>query len=155
MRVMFLKGQRNWTPAEKKFLLHILNDPRSWGIPVTETDDFEDAEWYVFLHTGSYIHSRYHHLNPEITGKLSVTDRRNPRDGIVTIFNLENWSTVPGAFNGDLNQYRTYLINHEFGHALGRGHATCRSGPAPVMVQQTKGTGKCTICVWPRLCGDI
>ena len=136
-------------------MLAVLNNQNSWGVPVTETNEFEDADWYVFLHTGSYIHKHYNSMHSGITSHLSVTDRRNPKYGILTIFNLENWETVPHAFKGTLEQYRIYLVNHEFGHVIGRDHETCRSGPAPVMLQQTKGTGNCSVCVWPRLCGDL
>lgn len=45
-------------------------------------------------------------------------------------------------------KYKEYVINHEVGHALGRGHYTPRNTdnpqknkgfPAPIMMQQTKG----------------
>jgi Protein of unknown function (DUF3152) len=43
------------------------------------------------------------------------------------------------------------MVNHEVGHALGRGHAACpRAGdPARVMMQQTKGVDACRPNPWP------
>jgi len=45
----------------------------------------------------------------------------------------------------ELDAYRQYMVSHEMGHILGREHVDCpREGaPVPIMVQQTKGIGKC------------
>jgi hypothetical protein len=44
-----------------------------------------------------------------------------------------------------LDDYRQYMVSHEMGHILGHDHVTCPSpgAPAPIMLQQTKGIGKC------------
>jgi hypothetical protein len=43
--------------------------------------------------------------------------------------------------------------SQETGHWLGHGHASCpgRGRPAPVMVQQSKGTGGCRLNPRPAL----
>ncbi|MBP2336827.1 hypothetical protein JOF41_003005 [Saccharothrix coeruleofusca] len=52
------------------------------------------------------------------------------------------WVRGAVAFDGDLVNYRRYVINHEVGHALGQGHQPCavHGGLAPVMMQQTFST---------------
>ena len=44
------------------------------------------------------------------------------------------------------------IVRHEIGHALGRGHVTsctCKTCPAPIMMQQTKSIGDCIPNTWP------
>lgn len=60
----------------------------------------------------------------------------------------ERWlsgSTASGYT--DLEDYRTYVINHEVGHALGAGHLEAcvldDGGSTPVMMQQTLKTNGC------------
>jgi hypothetical protein len=67
------------------------------------------------------------------------------------VINSWRWANGAASYAGDLARYRTYVVNHEVGHALGRGHLACPGGgmPAPVMMQQTKGVGACTANPWP------
>ncbi|ONI77223.1 hypothetical protein ALI144C_34710 [Actinosynnema sp. ALI-1.44] len=83
---------------------------------------------------------------PETTHKLCgrtipyESSCRLSRDGRVVI-NLARWVRGALAFNGDMGLYRVYAINHEVGHAFGRGHEGCaqNDGLAPVMMQQSFG----------------
>ena len=65
-------------------------------------------------------------------------------DGSRAMLNLIRWQEGSEDFES-LSRYRTYLINHEFGHGLGRGHEYCSNPgtPAPVMMQQTKDVAEC------------
>jgi hypothetical protein len=76
------------------------------------------------------------------------------RVGRFVIINQERWKHASPAWNAagrSLRDYRHLVVNHETGHWLGRGHASCPpgGGPAPVMMQQSKGTGGCRFNPWP------
>jgi hypothetical protein len=59
----------------------------------------------------------------------------------------KRWLLGPDSYGSDLSNYRRYLVNHEFGHVLGKGwvnHHVDWPGPgrqAPLMTQQIKGSG--------------
>ncbi|WFE33449.1 DUF3152 domain-containing protein [Micromonospora sp. WMMD975] len=84
------------------------------------------------------------------------TDRYTScRNGDRVVVNVARWVYgVPHV--PDLGLYRQYLLNHEVGHRLGRGHERCprAGGPAPVMVQQTLGLHGCAANAWPLVGGE-
>ena len=75
---------------------------------------------------------------------LSCADSTNPKRKIIYL-NLERWLNGSKKSKLSLDNYRTYLIGHETGHILGKGHLKSKdfeSGTiCPIMVQQTKGIG--------------
>ena len=76
------------------------------------------------------------------------------RVGRFVIINQDRWKHASPAWNAagrSLRDYRHLVVNHETGHWLGRGHASCPpgGGRAPVMMQQSKGTGACRFNPWP------
>ena len=70
--------------------------------------------------------------------------------GDVVVINAAQWTTAAAGF-GDLTRYREFLINHAFGHLIGKKHAECggKGKKAPVMLQQGAGLFGCTANPWP------
>ena len=54
-------------------------------------------------------------------------------------------------WEGPVSTYRRMLVNHEFGHRIGKPHAFCPGVGkiAPVMQQQTYGLQNCLENSWP------
>ncbi|SEB47111.1 Protein of unknown function [Nocardioides exalbidus] len=88
---------------------------------------------------------------PSFSSQCST--RWSCRVGRFVIINQTRWQHASPAWNAagrSLRDYRHMVVNHETGHWLGRGHATCSGGGrAPVMMQQSKGTGGCSFNPWP------
>ena|SRR6478609_3669065 len=75
-------------------------------------------------------------------GKLSCADMAKN----IIYFNVNRWLYGSKESGLSLEDYKNYLIFHEWGHLLGRGHATCSKNeddPCPIMYQQTISKGCC------------
>ncbi len=75
------------------------------------------------------------------------------QNGNRVVLNAKRWVFGARSYSGDLAGYREYLVNHEFGHALGYDHVRCpgKGRKAPVMMQQTKGLKGCRPNPWPTV----
>ena len=78
------------------------------------------------------------------------------RVGDNVIINLDRWNGGIGNWmeaGGNLARYRTMVINHEVGHALGHidNETTCAGAgkPAPLMQEQSMHLDGCTVNEWP------
>lgn len=91
----------------------------------------------------------------ELCAPLLTRGRVSCQNGSRVVLNAERWVDGAAAYGDDTAGYRRYLVNHEFGHALGRNHVGCpgRGRLAPVMMQQTKGLGSCRPNSWPTRTG--
>jgi hypothetical protein len=123
----------------------VLSDPRSWG-PIKRTR-FVRA-------TTAPARVRIRVLQPEDVDAACVPFRtegvRSCTVGWTIVLNALRWVAGAEPSKMELPQYRTYLINHEMGHALGETHAPCPSpgALAPVMLQQTIGLDGCRPNPW-------
>ena len=123
----------------------ILGDPRSWGEDgdrSLQRVDGDDADIRVLL------------AAPDTVDRMCAPLRTNGfvscANGNRAIINQNRWVSGVEHFDGDLETYRIYLINHEVGHTLGHGHVNCpgEDEPAPVMQQQTLDLQGCEPNGW-------
>jgi hypothetical protein len=123
----------------------ILGDPRGWT-----------RSGRVFRRVGEGpVRFRVALASPETTDELCAPLETNGWLSCETsgraVLNALRWRVPPETYSGDRDAYRIYLVNHEVGHVLGHGHATCLSPgqPAPVMLQQTLRLEGCEPNPWP------
>lgn len=135
----------------------ILGDPRSWvaggayrfqRVPWTAAHDFTI---YLVTRETAYRMCRVNGVDIRVDGVPYTSCRQVGK----VIINLDRWRlSVPPYVDNQvpLKQYRAYVLNHEVGHELGRGHVGCPTpgGPAPVMLTQTLGLQGCTPNPWPH-----
>lgn len=122
-------------------------DPRGWrGGGVRFTQVRRGGSFTLVLASAAAVPT----FSPVCSSRWSC------RVGRYVIINQTRWLHASPAWNAagrSLRDYRHMVVNHETGHWLGHGHATC-PGPgrlAPVMMQQSKGTGGCRLNPWPTL----
>jgi hypothetical protein len=126
----------------------VLDDPRSWRRSRRSRFDLTPVGQSAALH--AYI------VTPRTTDRLCAPyltrGEVSCKNGNRVVLNAKRWLLGADSYGSDLTDYRRYLVNHEFGHALGKHHVDC-PGPgklAPVMMQQTKGLGACRKNPWPH-----
>ena len=146
--VVEVEGGLGLDPAQVAMAVdRVLADPRSWTSggrqAVQRVDDPDEADLRIAI------------ASPETTDRLCAPLRTVGRyscaNGERAVLNARRWLTGAAAYGGQLEAYRTYLVNHEVGHVLGQGHASCPGAGqvAPVMLQQTKGLDGCAPGPWP------
>ena len=134
----------------------VLGDPRSWtasgSLRLQEVPGNAPADFTIYLAT------RATSTRMCGAGGLDTDGYTSCRVPGRVIINLDRWEySVPDYLRAGvpLEEYRSYVINHETGHQLGHGHELCPGAgrPAPVMEQQTLGLHGCTANPWPYLNG--
>lgn len=121
-----------------------LNDPRSWGHGDSRT----------FARTAGPADIRVILASPDTSAALCrplvTRGTLSCSVGEKAIITTYRWARGTPDF-ADLGVYRQYVVNHEVGHVLGKGHEPCPGAaqPAPVMQQQTIKVAPCTPNAWP------
>jgi len=107
-----------------------------------ETDKRHLADIKIFLKSPDelkhlYTHKKYYPNGKEIQFSFTVQSKTKPP---VIYINSKNWLNGVPESGLTLRQYREYVINHEFGHALSYDHQPCKhTSRCPVMYQSTIG----------------
>lgn len=125
----------------------ILGDDRGWTNVMTRSIQrvATDPDIRIRLATPA--------TTDRLCASLETRGRLSCRNGSLVVLNAWRWANGADSYRGDLEDYRVYMVNHEFGHALGNPHRSCpgRGQRAPVMAQQTKGLDGCRPNPWPSL----
>ncbi len=132
--------------AVARFVMATLNDERGWssaGYGFGRVDDADAADVIVVLASPQ--------TSADLCRPLITGGRLSCREGRRAIITYYRWVNGQDDYGDDRTGYRQYVINHEVGHFLGRGHKPCPGAgePAPVMMQQTKGLRGCAPNPWP------
>lgn len=131
-----------------RLIAGVLDDQRSWR---------GSGRWrFELVAAGQPADLHAYLVTPGTTNKLCAPlltrGEVSCQNGNEVVLNAKRWVLGADAYGDDVDNYRRYLVNHEFGHALGHSHVPCPGAgrPAPVMMQQTKGLDGCRAKPWPR-----
>jgi hypothetical protein len=143
------RGLRIDVDAVAREIHRTLSDPRSWRgtdrVRFQLVSDPGRARLHAYIAT------------PRTTDRLCypwlTRGAVSCQTGNRVVLNARRWVFGAKPYAADVAGYRKYLVNHEFGHALGYGHVRCpgKGRRAPVMMQQTKGLQGCRPNPWPTV----
>ncbi|WP_433793254.1 DUF3152 domain-containing protein [Actinoplanes sp. CA-252034] len=131
-----------------------LGDERSWindgRLRMRRVQKSGDADFTIYLASAKTSEKMC------AAGGLETEGYTSCRVPGQVIINADRWADAVPDYDGKLETYRRYTINHEVGHELGHGHEACpgEGEKAPVMQQQTFGLKGCTPNPWPYLDGE-
>jgi Protein of unknown function (DUF3152) len=111
-----------------------------YSYDISETDR-QRADITIFLVPRQQM-DKFHRI-PDLypNGKpirFSITEQSKTENPVISIDDM-NWKYGVHESGLTLARYREYIINHEFGHALGYHHRECIAQVCPVMYQMTRG----------------
>ena len=131
----------------------LLDSPRGWagthGIAFELVNEADQADLVIHLASPQTVDLACAALNT--AGLWSC------RLGPDIYLNVDRWFyATPTWADQSIDDYRSYLINHEVGHYIGFGHVGCPAvgAPSPVMQQQSIDLNGCLPNAWPDVTGE-
>lgn len=123
-----------------------LNDPRGWSQLDAKFVQVATGGQFTLVLSQASLMPMY--SADGCLPEWSCTVGRN------VIINDDRWMGATTAWNqagGSLRDYRHMVVNHEMGHWLGHGHASCGGAGqlAPLMQQQSMDLQGCKFNPWP------
>jgi hypothetical protein len=99
----------------------VLDDPRSWR---------GTRRWrFVLTRVGQSASLHAYIVTPKTTDRLCAPyltrGEVSCQNGNRVVLNAKRWLLGADSYGSDLTNYRRYLVNHEFGYALGKHHVVC------------------------------
>lgn len=121
----------------------ILEDPRGWQQADIDFVLDPSAAFAVVLAEGPDAQ--------ELCRPYDVGGQFSCQNGPLVVLNAIRWREGVDHWPGDLESYRTMLVNHEVGHLIGMHHLGCGGDGqvAPVMEQQSGSLRGCEANPWP------
>ena len=141
-------GVRTTPNAVAEQIERTLNDKRGWigyrGASFAAVSSRAKAEFVIYLASPPTV--------DRMCAPLQVQSTWNCEVGKNVVLNSDRWFLMTPTYS-NLTDYRAYMVNHEIGHFLGRGHVGCpkAGNPAPVMLRQSMSLEGCVRNAWPRL----
>lgn len=134
-----LKKYKIYNSGERQFDVEIyfyLNSPDGWSQDGYYFEQSETGDILIRLSSSETIFKEC-----GLRGDLSCA----VLNGHNIYLNSERWFHGAPKSKLNLDDYRQYMVSHEMGHVLGKGHEKCpgKGHKAPIMLQQTLGIGKC------------
>jgi Protein of unknown function (DUF3152) len=128
-----------------EFVVTTLNDPRGWPRAGFRFVSTSRARFKVVLAEPVKVDALCRPL--KTGGTVSC------QNGPTVALNADRWRSGVAHWDASLDEYRTYLVNHEVGHLIGQFHPAPRcpksGGRAAVMEQQSKSLDGCLGNPWP------
>lgn len=126
-------------------IMSVISDPRGWTAHGK----------YGFRRVETKGSFRLIVASPDLTDRICLPLRTGGiyscSPGGRVVLNVWRWRTGMPEYEYDLDDYRSYVINHELGHQLWEQHKKCPGAGklAPIMMQQSKGLDGCLPNPWP------
>lgn len=136
-------------PAEfAQWVDRILADPRGWtagGKWAFQRPASGKVDFIVRLASPDTVDEICGRYGLDTGGEVSCRGQEN------VVINVKRWLLAIPAYAADVDMYRHLVVNHEVGHFLGHGHATCpgKGRLAHVMQQHIFGMNGCVPNGWP------